>query len=548
MEVDYIVVGGGSAGCVVASRLSEDPNARVAIYEAGARNDSVLVNWPAGYSKLQGEKFRWEWMTVPQKHLDNRPMLFPQGKILGGGSAVNSMVYIRGNRRDYDQWAELGNDVWSYEDVLPYFKRSEDNERFCDAFHGIGGLLGVSDQRFPLDLTRRFVRAAQEAGFPFTPDFNGASQYGAGFYQVTQRKVRRSSSAIAFLYPALSRSNLTLETNARVTRIVIENGRAVGVEVIRKGASRPETVRARREVIVSSGAVNSPKLLLLSGIGPAVELEKVGVEVTHDLPGVGKNLQDHMDVYCCASLKEPLSYNGHDSGIMMLRHGIEFLMFGTGAVSSNVCEGGAFVSTTGDNDWPDIQMHFLPAYVIDHGRVKVAGHGMTLNTAYLRPESRGEVTLASSEPLVEPLIDPNYLSESADLRHSIDGFKLAREILAQSTLASITKTEHLPGTGVRGDAEIAAYVRQYGKTDFHPVGTCKMGADAAAVVDSDLKVRGLDGLRVIDASVMPTLVSGNTNAASIMIGEKGADAVRRLKLPKMQTARGIASESLAITA
>jgi choline dehydrogenase len=271
---------------------------------------------------------------------------------------------------------------------------------------------------------------------------------------------------------------------------------------------------------------------LLSGVGPADELRTRGVAPVLDLPGVGKNLQDHMDVYCCASLSKPLSYNGHDTGLKMIRHGVEFLMFGTGAVSSNVCEGGAFVSTTGDNDWPDIQMHFLPAFVIDHGRVKVDGHGMTLNTAYLRPESRGEVTLASSNPMDEPLIDPNYLSAPEDLRHSIDGFRLAREILSQSSLASITKTEYLPGANVRTDAEIAAYIREYGKTDFHPAGTCKMGQDAMAVVDADLKVKGIDGLRVIDASVMPTVVSGNTNAASIMIGERGSDAVLGKRLPR----------------
>ena len=533
MVVDYLVVGGGSAGCVVASRLSEDPAVQVALFETGARNDSVLVNWPAGYSKLQGKNFRFEWMTVPQKHLDDRPMLFPQGKILGGGSTVNSMVYIRGNRRDYDAWADLGNDGWSYDDLLPYFRRSEDNERFCDAYHGIGGPLGVADQRYPIDLTRRFVRAAQEAGFGYSPDFNGADQFGVGFYQVTQRNVRRSSSAIAFLYPAMARRNLMVETNATVTRLIVQNGRAVGAEVLRMGASRPERVMARREVIVSSGAINSPKLLLLSGIGPADEVRSHGIEVVHDLPGVGKNLQDHLDVYCCASLKEPLSYNGHDRGMKMIRHGIEFLMFGTGAVSSNVCEGGAFVSTTGDKDWPDIQMHFLPAYVIDHGRVQVDGHGMTLNTAYLRPDSRGEVRLASADPKDEPLIDPRYLSAPEDLRHSIDGFKLAREILSQSSLASITKAEHLPGSDVRSDAEIATYIREYGKTDFHPAGTCKMGGDNMAVVDSDLKVRGLDGLRVIDASIMPTLISGNTNAASIMIGERGADAVLGKRLPRV---------------
>jgi choline dehydrogenase len=547
MEVDYLVLGGGSAGCVVASRLSEDPSVSVALYEIGPRNDSWLVRWPAGYSKLQGEKFRFEWMTVPQRHLDNRPMLFPQGKVLGGGSTVNSMVYIRGNRRDYDAWAGFGNDGWSYDDVLPYFMRSEDNERFCDEHHGIGGPLGVSDQRYPIDLTRRFVRAAQEAGFAYSSDFNGASQYGVGLYQVTQRAVRRSSSAIAFLYPAMARKNLTVETSVRATRIVVENGRAVGAEILRQGSARPETVRARREVIVSAGAISSPKLLLLSGIGPADELKAHGVASVHDLPGVGKNLQDHMDVYCCASLKEPLSYNGQDTGLMMIRHGIEFLMFGTGAVTSNVCEGGAFVSTTGDNDWPDIQMHFLPAYVIDHGRVKVSGHGMTLNTAYLRPESRGEVRLASSNPMDEPLIDPNYLAEPADLRHSIDGFKLARQILAQSSLASVTRAEHLPGANVRSDDEIAAYVRQYGKTDFHPAGTCKMGRDDMAVVDSELRVRGLAGLRIIDASIMPTVVSGNTNAASIMIGERGADAVVGKRLAPRKTVTPTARQPAAVS-
>jgi choline dehydrogenase len=531
-EYDYIVVGGGSAGCVVASRLSENPDVKVLLLEAGARNDSALVRWPAGYSRLQGDKVRWEWSTVPQRHLNNRRLLFPQGKLLGGGSSVNSMVYIRGNQKDYDSWREQGNEGWGYDDLLPYFRRSEDNERFADRFHGTGGPMGVSDQRLPIDLTRKFVRAAQEAGFAYNPDFNGRDQNGVGYYQVTQRAVRRSSTAAAFIYPHETRPNLTVVTKTRAIRIGIENGRARSVDYVSPGSSRSATVRASAEIIVSAGAINSPKLLLLSGIGPASELRQQGIETIVDVPGVGKNLQDHMDVYCCVSLKERASYNGHDRGPMAAWHGLQFLLFGTGPLTSNVCEGGAFVSTTGDNDWPDIQMHFLPAYVIDHGRVRVAGHGMTLNTAYLRPESRGQVALGSTDPMADPLIDPDFLSNPNDWRHSIEGFKLAREILAQPSFSKLYKAEHLPGKSVRTDAEITDYIRQWSKTDFHPVGTCKMGGDGMAVVDTDLKVRGVDGLRVIDASIMPTLVSGNTNAPSIMIGERGVDAILGKREPK----------------
>jgi choline dehydrogenase-like flavoprotein len=520
-EFDYVVVGGGSAGCAVAGRLSEDPGRSVALLEIGPRNDSFLVRWPAGYARLQGDWVRFEWETAAQPAMNDRRLPTPQGRILGGGSTVNSMVYIRGNPRDFDHWESLGNDQWSFDKVLPYFRKSEDNERFIDTFHGQGGPLGVSDQRHTSPLTRMFIRAAQQRGIPYNPDFNGERQHGVGYLQVTQRDGQRCSAAHAFIYRNETRPNLSVFTRTRVLRMLLRAGRAVGVEILTKEGAK--TVLARREVILSAGAVSSPKLLLLSGIGPADELKKLGIAASHDLPGVGKNMHDHIASFAGMRVNKPISYSGQDKGLRALRHGLEYLLFGSGAVASNVVEAAAFVSTEGNDDWPNVQLHFIPAGLPMHKAID--GHGLTIIASNLRPKSRGEIRLASADPLAEPVIDPGFLSDPADLKVNLAALKIARNLLYAPAFASIFLDETSPGGELKSDEDLVRFIRQYGKTDFHPVGSCKMGPDETSVVSQDLKVRGLDGLRVADASIMPAIVSGNTNAASIMIGERGADFV-----------------------
>lgn len=525
---DYVVVGSGAAGAVVAGRLSEDPAVRVLLLEAGGRDWNPLIHMPVGFTKLTSPSVNWGFETVPQPQLDGRELWYPQGRTLGGSTSINAMIYIRGQREDYDRWAALGNDDWGYERVLPFFRRAERNERLNDRYHGTDGAMNVTEQVQHNELSKAFVRAAQELGVPFTADFNGERQHGVGYYDVTQRRARRESTSTAYLRPARNRPNLVVRTHALATRVLVENGRAVGVRyTTAQRAKRAEHVaRAEREVVVSGGAVNSPRLLLLSGIGPGSELAALGIPVVHDLPGVGKNYQDHLDVYLTAETT-PVSYNASDRPDRALLAGLQYLLYRTGPVTACVCEAGMFVHSGPGAATPDLQLHALPAFVIDHGRLRVKGHGMTINTCHLRPRSVGSLTLRSADPAVPPAIDPAFLTDPHDWEVSLEGFRRGRELLATKAFAPFVTREHLPGTEVRTDRQIRDYVRRWAKTDYHPVGSCKLGDDDLAVVDQQLRVRGLDGLRVVDASVMPTLVSGNTQAPSIMIGEKGAHHILR---------------------
>ncbi len=521
---DYVIVGSGSSGSVLAARLSADPAVRVLVLEAGGSDRHLYVQIPAAFVRLGGPRFNWGFETEPQRNMNGRRMYLPQGRLLGGGSSINAMVYIRGNAADYDGWAQQGNRGWSYRDVLPYFRRAEHNERWDNEFHGRSGPLNVCDPLGPNPLTRRFVEAAVQAGLPANPDFNGAAQEGAGIYQVTQKNGRRMSAARAYLRPAMRRPNLTVVTGALALRVVFEKDRAIGVEYAVGNATA--IARAEREVIVAAGAINSPKLLLLSGIGPADDLRRLGLPIVADLPGVGRNLQDHLDINIIARVSEPVSYNGRDRGLPALLSAARWMVKRDGPAASNVAEGGGFTKSHPRVNAPDIQFHFLPAMVIEHGRVRAAGHGVTLHTNCLRPESRGQVRLVSADPRDQPAVDPNYLSAKADLDVLLEALKRGRAILNAPAMRKIVDSELYPGPDARSDADLIDFIRRAAETDYHPAGTCRMGVDLEAVVDPNLRVRGVEGLRVCDSSIMPALVSGNTNAPSIMIGEKGADLIR----------------------
>ncbi|NEJ23096.1 alanine-phosphoribitol ligase [Rhizobium leguminosarum] len=527
MGFDYIITGAGPAGCVLANRLSEDPDVSVLLLEAGGGDWNPLFHMPAGFAKMTKGVASWGWETVPQKHMKGRVLRYTQAKVIGGGSSINAQLYTRGNAVDYDLWArEDGCEGWDYRSILPYFKRAEDNQRFADDYHSYGGPLGVSMPAAPLPICDAYIRAGQELGIPYNHDFNGRHQAGVGFYQLTQRNRRRSSASLAYLSPIKDRKNLTVRTGARVARIIVEGGRAIGVEIVTSRGL--EIVRAEREVLISSGAIGSPKLLLQSGIGPADHLRSVGVKVLHDLPGVGGNLQDHLDLFVIAECTGDHTYDGVAKFHRTVWAGIQYVLFRTGPVASSLFETGGFWYADPEARSPDIQFHLGLGSGIEAGVERLKNAGVTLNSAYLHPRSRGTVRLSSSDPAAAPLIDPNYWSDPHDRTMSLEGLKIAREIIQQAALKPYVMAERLPGPKVMTDEQLFDYGCANAKTDHHPVGTCKMGTGPDAVVGLDLKVHGLEGLRVCDSSVMPRVPSCNTNAPTIMVGEKGSDLIRGL--------------------
>ncbi len=525
---NYLIVGAGSAGCVLANRLSENPNNRVCLLEAGGSDKHPMVYTPAGVIGLMtSPRFNWRFNSVPQSSQDGRQIYCPRGKTLGGSSSVNAMLYIRGQKEDYDHWASLGNLGWSWDEVLPYFKRSQHQERGPSDLHGVGGPLNVSDLQDVHPLSTRFVTAAMQVGHGFSPDFNGHDQEGVGYYQGTRKNGQRCSAAAAYLHPVMERPNLTVITGARTTRICVEQGRATGVEYIKDGVSC--YAQASDEVILSAGSLQSPQLLMLSGIGPKAELEPLGIEVVHELAGVGQNLQEHVDVLV---VNQDLSRSAVSMAVPMgLMRSVadlaNYLLKHRGPLASTVVESGGFIKSSPELETPDLQLQFMPVAVDDHGRNRgmMFKYGLSIHVCVLRPQSRGRVGLNSASPLDDPLIDLNMLASKEDMQRMVAGVRKIREILQAPDFKGVVGPEIFPGNELQSDQQLEAFLRDKANHVYHPVGTCKMGRDEMAVVDEQLCVHGLDNLRVVDASVMPTLISGNTNAPTIMIGEKAADMI-----------------------
>jgi choline dehydrogenase len=524
---DYIIIGAGSAGCVLANRLSEDPSIKVLLLEAGMRDWHPLIHMPAGLAKLVNRKgVNWNYDTAPEPHLNDRRLWWPRGKVLGGSSSINAMCYIRGVEKDYDDWGRSASG-WDWNSVLPYFKRAEGNSRGADALHGGNGPLGVSDLRYSNVLSQAFIDAAHQAGIPLNDDFNGPSQEGVGLYQVTQRDGARCSTAVAYLDPAKTRPNLTVQTGALASRITFDRARrANGIDYMHGG--QPTHESASREVILCGGTINSPQLLMLSGIGPADHLRGLGIDVVCDADGVGGNLQDHLDICTLQRSTKRITYDRINEVKMAFDY---FLRGHQGAGSSNIAEaGGFFRSPLATDERSDIQFHFVPAMLDDHGRNRLPGDGYTLHACFLRPLSRGRLSLASNKANDKPHIHANYLSDADgfDLKMMVECAKISRKIYAQPAFAPYRGAPIFPTRTDLSNAELVEFIRAKAESVYHPVGTCRMGNDDQSVVDAQLRVRGVDGLRVVDASVIPILPGGNTNAPTIMIAERAADLIRGL--------------------
>ena len=525
LEFDYVVVGAGSAGCVLANRLSADGRHSVLLLEAGPKDNNLWIHVPLGYGKLFKEKtVNWMYQTEPEPGLDGRTIFQPRGKVLGGSSSINGLLYVRGQHEDYDRWRQHGNSGWGFDEVLPYFKKAENQERGADDFHGAGGPLPVSDLVHADPLSAAFIAAAAETGIPVNPDFNGASQEGAGFFQITTRRGRRASTAVAYLRPARGRRNLQVETSALAQRILFDGHRADSIEFRQAGILR--TARARKEILVSGGAYNSPQLLQLSGVGPAELLRQHGIDVVLDAPGVGHDLQDHMQVRVVMRCTQSITLNDVvNSPVRRILAGARYAAFRKGPLTIAAGTSGAFFKTSPRLATPDIQIHFLPFSTDKMGERLHSFSGFSASVCQLRPESRGSLRIRSADPTAAPEIRINYLSTEVDRTANVEGLKVLRRILRAPALRPYVVEEVDPGARISTDEELLNYCRARGSTIYHPTSTCRMGSDPLAVVDQSLRVRGLEGLRVVDGSIMPDLVSGNTNAAIIMIAEKASDMI-----------------------